>query len=106
MSNRASLACGEGTAMPGGKAANRSTSAAEASTRWPAHQVAIALLDHVPVGSSGKCQTEPADRAARPQTKNLMISIATIRGPAANEKVNDFSSYSNLRNTGRINRNL
>ena len=30
---------------------------------------------------------------ARPQTKNLMISITTIRGPAANEKVNDFSSY-------------
>ena len=39
-----------------------------------------------------------------------MISITTIRGPAANEKVNDFSSYAsaifpNLRNTGRINRN-
>ena len=63
--------------MPGGKAANLSTSAAEASTRWPAHQVAIALLDHVPVGSSGKCQTEPADRAA----------------PAPNEKPNDFNSH-------------
>ena len=34
-------------------------------------------------------------RAAPPhnKTKNLMISITTIRGPAANEKVNDFSSY-------------
>jgi hypothetical protein len=30
--------------------------------------------------------TCPMTHGARPQTKNLMISITTIRGPAANEK--------------------